>query len=493
MTHSLILFFFSLSFILGIFFASFFSLSPFSLILFFNLAIFLILFFWEKRRVVLFGFCLIFLLLGFLRMETFSDGIKNNELLQLNDSAETINLEGRVAKEAIEKIKVEMIVFQPDNYKGKILIVKSLYPHYEYGDRIKVTGKLKTPENTSGFDYRQYLLKDGIYSIMEWPKITLVKKNDGSILFSAIIGFKKKFEEATRQFISPPEEGLLEALLFGDESEISNEWENKFNITGTRHITAVSGMNVTIISFLVFAFLLNVGLWRQQAFFLSLFFIFLYVLMVGAPSSAVRAGIMAVIVLIGQYFGRLSSGVRALVFVAVLMLFFNPLLLKTDLGFQLSFLAMLGIILYVSFFIRWLKIIPETNFFPLRTTIATVLAAQFFTFPLLIYNFGYISSVTVLTNILIIPLIAPLTIFIFLFGVIAMLSYSLGYVFSFFVWPFLSYIIFVIDFFSRLSFNVLNFQQFSSTMAISFLFITYFILGIITWFVIKKQENQFLK
>jgi len=194
---------------------------------------------------------------------------------------------------------------------------------------------------------------------------------------------------------------------------------------------------------------LALGLWRKQAFYLSIFLIALYVLMIGTPASAVRAGIMGGILLTSQYLGRLSSAVRAVVFAATIMLFFNPLLLKLDVGFQLSFLAVLGIIYLQPRFLEWFKRIPDPKNLPLKTTLATTLSAQIFALPVLIYNFGYVPLVSPLANILIVPFLAPVTILIFVFGITSMIFWPLGYVLSWPTWLFLTYLTSIIDVFSK--------------------------------------------
>jgi len=267
-----------------------------------------------------------------------------------------------------------------------------------------------------------------------------------------IISFKNKFKESIRRFISPPQQGILEALVFGDEGGISKEWRDKLNFTGTRHIAAVSGMNISIITILVFNAFLGLGFWRKQAFYFSGVLIVLYILMIGAPASAVRAGIMGGILLCSQYLGRLSSAGRAVVFAATLMLFLNPLLLRLDIGFQLSFLAILGIIYLQQSFTKWLKHLPDPKFFPLRATLAATLAAQVFTLPILIYNFGRIPILSPIANILIVPFLAPITIIIFAFGLASMIFWPLGYVLSWPVWLATTYLVSVIDVFSKLPF-----------------------------------------
>jgi competence protein ComEC len=300
--------------------------------------------------------------------------------------------------------------------------------------------------------------------------------------------FKDKFKETTRKFISSPQQGLLEALFFGDEENISKEWKNKINTVGVRHIAAVSGMNITIISSLILSFALGLGMWRKQAFYFSIILIILYILMIGAPASAVRAGILGGLFMLGQHLGRFSAASRAIVSAAAFMLLLNPLLLKIDIGFQLSFLAMLGIIYLQPIFSNVFKKIPNPNIFPLSSTLSTTLAAQVLTMPILIYNFGYISSVSPITNILIVPIISPLTIIIFLFGLSAMIFLPLGFILSWLVWLSLTYIVFIINLFSKVTFAMINIQNLNLFLGLVYYFC---IILLILWWR-RREQNKLL-
>ena len=368
-----------------------------------------------------------------------------------------------------------------------VLVTAGRYPEYKYGDKLRITGKLEMPsEDIDGFNYKDYLKKDGIYSIMSFPKIELIGQGFGNPIIRVLISFKNKFKETARQFISPPEIGVLEALIFGDEGGISKEWQEKLNLTGTRHIVAVSGMNITIIASLFLTLLLSLGLWRQQAFYLSIVLLLLYILMIGAPASAVRAGVMAGIFLFAQKLGRMSQAQGVVIFAAAFMLALNPLLLRLDIGFQLSFLAIMGIIYLQPIFSEWLKRIPDFKFFPLKSTIATTLSAQVFTLPILIYNFGYISLVSLPANILIVPFLAPITILIFIFGFLGMAFSPLGWVFSFPVWLALNYITKIIDIFSKIPLNILKIEH------LHWIFIVIFYLAL-AFFIHRWQQSQKLK
>lgn len=452
---------------------------------------------WQYKKIVVFGFCIIFLVLGIWRHQTVESKFINDELRKYNDREAKITLIGKIISEPEIKEKSIQLKFgvsqiQNENgsrsIEGKVLVAAGRYPEYKYGDKLKIKGHLKTPPAFEGFNYQNYLRKDGIYSLMSWPEIELLGRNFGSPIYKILFSFKNKFKETTRKFIPPPQEGILEALIFGDEENISKTWKEKLNVTGLRHITAVSGMNITIIGFLILSFVLNIGFWRKQALFISIFLIFLYILMIGAPPSGVRAGIMAGLLMIAQYFGRLSSASRTIFFAATLMLIMNPLLLRFDIGFQLSFLAMMGIIYIQTIVVNWFKIIPNFKNVPLRTTLAATISAQAFAMPVLIYNFGYISLVSPFTNILIVPLLAPLTILIFIFGIVGMSFPFLGWIFSLPVWLCLTYITKIVDFFNQLSFASLIL-----TIHWAFILIFYSILSFIIWRFREKQKLKFLQ
>ncbi len=504
MTASKIFLYFCLFFIGGIFLNSVIQIPQLLMLVFLILGIILIsippsLHFRKRAEFVIIGFCLLFLVVGIWQHQGAELRSMKSGLRSFNDTGETITLIGIVASEPDIKEKSQKLTIEIKqlNYyaagsrseKEKVLATINRYPEYQYGDKLKITGKLETPPVYEDFNYKDYLAKDGIYSIVNFPEIELMGSGFGNPLMRVIFSLKNKFKTAARSFISPPQEGILEALIFGEEGRISNEWKDKLNFTGTRHIAAVSGMNITIITFLIFAFALSLGFWRNQAIYLTIFLLFLYILMIGAPASAVRAGIMAALFLAAQCFGRLSSGLRPVIFAATFMLAQNPLLLRLDVGFQLSFLAILGMIyLQPAFSGRFFSKIPNPKVFPIRTTLSATLAAQTFTLPILIYNFGYISLISPITNILIVPFLALITILIFLFGISAILFWPLGFLLSLPTWLFLTYIVGIIDWFSKLPFASLT----TENIHWIWLAISYLILGLITWRLQERQKLKFL-
>ena len=221
------------------------------------------------------GFCILFLVLGIWRHQEAQSRIVDSgpSLNGLNDSNREVVLTGVISSEsAIGEKTLKLRV-------KTVLITVGRFPEYKYGDKLEITGLLKTPsEDIDGFNYRNYLQKEGIYSVMDFPKIELLGRGFGNPVMDVLFSFKNKFKEIAGNFISPPEVGILEALVFGDEGKISQEWKDKLNITGTRHIAAVSGMNITIIASLILSFVLSLGLWRRQAFYLTIFLYLVHVI-----------------------------------------------------------------------------------------------------------------------------------------------------------------------------------------------------------------------
>jgi len=495
MTASKIFLYFCLAFIGGIFLSSFFPLHLLILGGGLILGILLIsvppsLNLRKRAGLVIIGFCILFMVAGIWRHQLAELRTMNNELRNLNDSGQEIVLIGVVAVEPDIRENNIKLTIKPDNIEGKVLITTSRYPEYQYGDKLKITGELRTPPVFEEFNYRDYLKKDGVYSVMNWPEIEILDREDyrslTSIVYAKILSFKNKLRESIYQNLSPPQSSILGAIILGDKSRISEGWKEKLNYAGVRHLTAVSGMHVAILTSVLMTLLIGLGLWRQQAFYFAIILITLFIVMTGFQPSAIRAGIMGGLFLFAQYLGRINISSRAIIFAGAVMLAQNPLLLRLDVGFQLSFLAMMGIIYLLPTFRNWFRKIP--NLFQFRNIISITLSAQIFTLPILIYNFGYLSLVAPVTNVLILPLLPFIMIFGFIFGLLGMFWQTLGWVFSWPAWFLLTYLTKIVDWFSSQSFASLNLE-------ISWIWpiLLYLILGLITWRLNEKQKLKFLE
>jgi competence protein ComEC len=200
---------------------------------------------------------------------------------------------------------------------------------------------------------------------------------------------------------------------------------------------------------------LGIGLWRGQAFYFVIIILILYIIMIGAPASAVRAGIMAGLLLLVQKLGRLRGASQAVIFAAVIMLLINPALLRSDVGFQLSFVATLSII--------YLKPILDnkTANWPnprrLKDILTMTLAAQIGTLPLLIFHFGRLSLVSPIANLLIVPFLPLLMILgmILCFG--GLIYLPLAKIIVWPTWLLLTYVIKIVGYLSSIPLAAINF------------------------------------
>jgi competence protein ComEC len=246
------------------------------------------------------------------------------------------------------------------------------------------------------------------------------------------------------------------------------------------HIVAVSGYNVTIVAEYLILLGIFLGLWRKQAFWFAILGIAIFVFMVGLPSSAVRAGVMGSVLLWGMKNGRLGNSQNAIVFAAAVMLLINPLLLRWDIGFQLSFLATLGIIYFYPVLENYL--IKKQKVGGLREIIFLTLSAQIFVLPIILFNFEKLSLISPLANLLVLPII-PITM---LLGFLATLcQFFLPFLAQILSWPvfiLLKYEVGTISFLAGLKFSSLEIKNFSW-------------IGVVIWymilaFIIYKAKSQ---
>ena len=275
-----------------------------------------------------------------------------------------------------------------------------------YGDILNLKCTLTVPENFDDFDYRMYLATKGISYICDDPEFEKIGRDQG--ILSTLAMWRIKLENNINLLIPAPQAALANGLIFGGDDRLSDDLKNDFSRTGMTHIVAVSGYNVTVIAMVVMSVAIFLGAWRKQSVWWAIGAVIFFVAIIGFPASGIRAAIMGSLVLIAVVYGRASSILGAICFSGAVMLFFNPLLLRYDVGFQLSFLATLGIILIYPVFENHL--VSKFKAFGLMEIIFLTVSAQFFVLPIIIYNFHVFSNISLLANILILPII-PLTMF----------------------------------------------------------------------------------
>jgi len=398
-------FFLCISFILGVFVGSFFLVPWFAILLCFALWITLTLSFRSRLMFVFFIF------LGVFFFGIFSVRASLDEFREVHLPLGTVSGSMRVVSDPEMKNFFEEVILSTDVCTSSFCPNKKILWHapitldISRGARIDFSCLLSLPKNfDDAFDYRMFLAKENIAYVCEKATVfTPLLPDHISKLYTLLFTPKKFFERALERSIPAPESGLALGLLVGGDHRLPEALSQAFVTTGLTHIVAISGYNIALIAqgFIIFGLFL--GLWRKQALWFALVSIVLFVFLVGAPASAVRAGIMGSCVFLGLFSGRLSSGIHILTLASATMLLFNPLLLRFDIGFQLSFLATLSIILSAPF----IRVYFPKPFFGkgLLEIFLLTLSVELFVGPIIAYQFHIFSPFALMMNMLVLPFV----------------------------------------------------------------------------------------
>ena len=340
---------------------------------------------------------------------------------------------------------------------GLILVRASNNQLFHYGENIRLRGKLRTPPENEDFSYRDYLAGQHIHSYMTGADVTILPGRGGNPFSRAMYALKDRSLDNIYQMFPDPESSLMAGILLGVDTGLTQELQQAFKNTGTAHIIAISGFNISIIAGLFMAFF-SKFLGPRRGAVVAITGIAFYTLLVGADAAVVRAAIMGSLALFAKQVGRRQLALNTLLVVALGMTLVNPLYLW-DVGFQLSFFATLGLILYADPFSQFAnKII--SRYFPSSTAekfaelfsefVLLTLAAQVTTIPIMAYHFQRISLVSFLANPFILPAQPAVMILGGLAVLLSLIWLPLGQIAAWIVWPFVVYSIRVVELFNSI-------------------------------------------
>lgn len=426
----------------------------------------------DSRPVRLLCACVLLAVLGAGRLQTALPRLPPDALAHYNDIGPVL-IEGTAVAPPDRRdthtrlrLRAERLTL-PDGQqipvRGLALVRLPPYPTFSYGDRLQVTGLLETPPDFADFSYRDYLARQGVFSLVRRAQAIRVGRDTVNPLYGALLAFRERAQAVIGRILHEPAASLLTGILLGVEGGIPADVNDAFAATGTTHIVAISGFNIAIISGIFYSLFRRL-LGPRRAVWPSIAGIILYTLLVGAGASVVRAAIMGILYLIGRHLGRPTYVPASLAAAAFGMTLINPLVIW-DVGFQLSFAATMGLVLYADRFqrgaIRLLsRALSEerarqvTGF--LSDALLVTLAAQIATLPLTLYYFHRLSLVSLLTNFLILPAQPGVMIWGGLATLAGMLYLPLGRVLGWVAWLFLTYTIEVVQWTARIPYAWLD-------------------------------------
>ncbi len=359
---------------------------------------------------------------------------------------------------------------------GRVLVTATArWPVFSYGDEIAITGKLEQPEEQW---YRNYLRLSDVYTTMKALNIDGTGTWSGSHIRAGLISLKRAFEERIDLLFPEPTSSLLAGLLTGSRRGMPEDLTEAFQRAGLTHILAISGYNITIIITVMASLLFFLPLKYRLA--PSIVAIIFFTLFVGASASVVRASIMGVLGLLALSTHRLTDARLGLLWTAFLMLLWRPESLWYDAGFQLSFLAVIGLMEMQPLLEKPMQHIPQV--LGLREGLHMTIAAQLTAVPWVVYRFGVLSLICPIANIIVAPLIPLAMLFGFLATATGFVSLALGRIVGFVGWGILTLIIDVTRVAAAVPFAAVNIPS----LALPIL-ITYYILLVATVIITKRR------
>lgn len=459
-------FYFILFFFLGILL---FESPAFILLLILILISGTIIFFFGFKKPIFLIFPL-FSILGFLYSAGYDLTSKKENNLTFDKKVSAIGII-KDSKIQVEDQKLILDIKSP--FIGKVEVKTQKYPPFAYGDIVSFQGTIKKPEG----GYAKYLEKENVYGTSNFANISILKKNESLSFKSILFRSRRFFEKSIDENVSATYAPLIKGVVLGDTSSFPQELKQEMRLTGTTHVVALSGYNVQVIeSFVILLF--SYFLKRKRAFFISTPIIICFVFMVGAPASLVRAAIMSGILAVAE-FSKRAYGVRNSLFVcALIMVLINPKILVWDIGFQLSFFSVLGLA-YISPFLAEKLKIEDAGVLNWKTNLISSVSALIAVLGITIYNFSFFSPISLLVNILILPVIPFLMFFGFTIVFSNIFLSFFASLFGILANAFSAYFLWILSIFSNLGKFGFDFGIFSTYFAIiyylilSFLFYKY--------------------
>lgn len=364
-----------------------------------------IIFFRNNQR--LSAVLILFFILGFVRYQASLPNCESSGVI-CHYAGSTVSFSAQIKKVA-SGVGYQTLVLRSKSLKrgsalsGLVSASVPLYPEYSVGDQLTVSCRLeKYNKEGTAVGYANYLFKENIFVVCRSAQTYLTTKAELSFL-AGLDSLRQYLKARLSASIREPAGAIMAGMLLNETKEIAPELNLLFSNLGLTHIVAISGSHIVVVMSIINFILMWLGISRPNAFWPATGAVIFYVLLVGSPASAVRSAIMAIIVMYAIKIGRLSSVGKALILTASLMILINPKTLLFDVGFQLSFVAVCGLAYLSPILSERMQKWPE--FGPIKEIIIATLSAQIMVWPLTVYYFGNFSAISLVANVLILPMV----------------------------------------------------------------------------------------
>jgi competence protein ComEC len=375
---------------------------------------------------------------------------------------------------------------------GGVLLRDGLFPRHHYGDLLELAGELETPPSFPDFDYRDYLARQGIISIIAYPEVRTIATGEGNRALEALHSARRHLGDALERALPEPQAALAQGIFLGQRSAIPPDLTDDLNATGTSHLVAISGQNVSLVAGLAISGLAWL-IGRRQAALVALAAIVGYTVLTGASPTVVRAAIMGGLFVLATLVGRPASAATSIALAAAIMTGLDPPVVL-DVSFQLSFAAITGLVYLTPAFQthgaellrRWGVEAGEGGVGSFLLESASVTAgAVAAALPLIALHFGRVSAVGLVSNLVLVPAFPLILVSSALTAAAGVVWAPLGEATGWFAWAMLSYMIEVARAFAAVplaSFEIDGFGRWHAAAA-------YVALAALTWWLSRRPPT----
>lgn len=443
-----------------------------SMVLYFLLLLFCLFILKAKKLEILISMCLL------IAFNLYTSSLINSYDCRYIDGS---SIEGEfeiVSYRAVKDYYDKYIVKSKEGNKFIVYLPHS--DELKKGTLINLSGEFRLPDlarNTGGFNYRRYLNSQKIYGIIRAKNYYV----SNLAKFNLIYYIQDEIYKSFARLFPKDEMGLIIGMMIGETKDISEDVLENFKTTGITHLIAVSGSNVVYVVVLI-QFLFKKFFGKRATYFISIFFLILFMLISGASASVCRATLMIILSICADIFFLKSDTFSNILTSAFVLILLNPLVIY-DVGFILSFGGTLGIVLLSKDFTRLFKRLGKLN-----ETLSVTCSAQLILAPIMMYYFNTFSILSIVTNIIVVPISGSITILGFVVFIISKISFPIAKLIANSLYVLATFTIWVADMFSKIPFSLIR----TITPNVFEIFLFYFVVFYFANLKVRGKKYRFI-